>query len=105
MRIPLNERLSQIAQAHLGKPLVLGMRPEHFTRCADDDAAAISTHVEVGEPLGAESFIHLVTPAGDKLVVRLAGIVQSGIGQALYVKPNLDEAHLFEGETELRLGE
>ena len=105
LRIPLNERLSQIAQAHLGKPLVLGMCPEHFTRCADDDAAAISTHVEVGEPLGAESFIHLVTPAGDKLVVRLAGIVQSGIGQALYVKPNLDEAHLFEGETELRLGE
>ena len=65
--------------------------------------SAVQAKVEVGEPLGAESFMHLSTASGGKLVVRLAGIVQSGIGQALCVKPDLDEAHLFDAESELRL--
>ena len=102
-RIKLNVRLGEIAQAHLGKPLVLGVRPEHFSACEADDPQAINAKVEVGEPLGAESFIHLSSANGIKLVVRLAGIVQSDIGQSLSVKPNLDEVHLFDAESELSL--
>ena len=102
-RIELTARLGEIARAHLGKPLVLGVRPEHFSACEADDPQAIHAKVEVGEPLGAESFIHLSAANGDKLVVRLVGIVQSNIGQSLSVKPNLDEVHLFDAESELRL--
>ena len=102
-RIELTARLGEIARAHLGKPLVLGVRPEHFSACEADDPQAIHAKVEVGEPLGAESFIHLSAANGDKLVVRLAGIVQSNVGQSLSVKPNLDEVHLFDAESELRL--
>jgi len=102
-RIELTTRLGEIARAHLGKPLVLGVRPEHFSTCDADDPQAIHAKVEVGEPLGAESFLHLSTANGSKLVVRLAGIVQSSIGQSLSVKPNLDEVHLFDAESELRL--
>jgi multiple sugar transport system ATP-binding protein len=102
-RIELPARLGEIAQAHLGKPLALGVRPEHFSACDADDPNAIHAKVEVGEPLGAESFLHLSTANGDKLVVRLAGIVQSSIGQSLSVKPNLKEVHLFDAESELRL--
>ena len=102
-RIELTARLGEIARAHLGKPLVLGVRPEHFSACEADDPQAIHAKVEVGEPLGAESFLHLSTANGDKLVVRLVGIVQSSIGQSLSVKPNLDELHLFDAASELRL--
>ena len=102
-RIEFTARLGEIARAHLGKPLVLGVRPEHFSACEADDPWAIHARVEVGEPLGAESFIHLSTANGDKLVVRLAGIVQSNVGQLLSVKPHLDEAHLFDAASELRL--
>ena len=102
-RIELTARLGEIARAHLGKPLVLGVRPEHFSACEADDPQAIHAKVEVGEPLGAESFIHLSAANRDKLVVRLAGIVQSNVGQSLSVKPNLDEVHLFDAESELRL--
>ena len=102
-RIELTARLGEIARAHLGKPLVLGVRPEHFSACDADDPNAIHAKVEVGEPLGAESFLHLSTANGDKLVVRLAGIVQSSVGQSLSVKPNLKEVHLFDAESELRL--
>jgi multiple sugar transport system ATP-binding protein len=103
-RIELTARLGEIARAHLGKALVLGVRPEHFSACDTDDPNAIHAKVEVGEPLGAESFIHLSTANGSKLVVRLAGIVQSHIGQSLSVKPNLEEVHLFDAASELRLG-
>ena len=102
-RIELTARLGEIARAYLGKPLVLGVRPEHFSACEADDPQAIHAEVEVGEPLGAESFIHLSVSNGDKLVVRLVGIVQSNIGQSLSVKPNLDAVHLFDAESELRL--
>ena len=102
-RIELPARLGEIARAHLGKPLVLGVRPEHFSACEADDPRAIHAKVEVGEPLGAESFIHLSIANGSKLVVRLAGIVQSNVGQLLSVKPHLDEAHLFDAASELRL--
>ncbi len=105
LRIELTPRLSEEGRAHLGKPIVLGVRPAHFSICDADDSAGIHTQVEVGEPLGAESFIHLATADGDKLVVRLAGIVKSVIGQSLCVKPNLEEAHLFDAETQLRLPE
>ena len=102
-RLELTARLGEIARGHLGKPLVLGVRPEHFSACEADDPQAIHARVEVGEPLGAESFIHLSVANGDKLVVRLVGIVQSNIGQSLSVKPNLDEVHLFDPESGLRL--
>ncbi|MEC8614146.1 MAG: sn-glycerol-3-phosphate ABC transporter ATP-binding protein UgpC [Verrucomicrobiota bacterium] len=102
-RIELSARLGEIARGYLGKPLVLGVRPEHFSACEADDPQAIHAKVEVGEPLGAESFIHLSVANGGKLVVRLVGIVQSNIGQSLSVKPNLDEVHLFDPESGLRL--
>ena len=102
-RIELTARLCEIARAHLGKPLVMGVRPEHFSVCEANDPQAFHAKVEVGEPLGAESFIHLSAANGDKLVVRLAGIVQSNIGQSLSVKPNLDEVHLFDAESGLKL--
>ena len=81
---------------------MLGVRPEHFSACEADDPQAIHARVEVGEPFG-EGFVHLSVANGDKLVVRLVGIVQSNIGQSLSVKPNLDEVHLFDAESELRL--
>ncbi|MEC7230154.1 MAG: sn-glycerol-3-phosphate ABC transporter ATP-binding protein UgpC [Verrucomicrobiota bacterium] len=54
-RIELSARLGEIARGYLGKPLALGVRPEHFSACEADDPQAIHAKVEVGEPLGAES--------------------------------------------------
>ncbi|MEC8332579.1 MAG: sn-glycerol-3-phosphate ABC transporter ATP-binding protein UgpC [Verrucomicrobiota bacterium] len=101
--IKLTDRLLAIAQAHIGKEIILGIRPEHFIACSRDEEGAIRAQIEVGEPLGAESFIHLRTISGDKLIVRLPGIIQSVIGQNLCVKPILDEAHLFDAGDEARL--
>ncbi|NQY32708.1 MAG: sn-glycerol-3-phosphate ABC transporter ATP-binding protein UgpC, partial [Coraliomargarita sp.] len=98
-RLRLTDALAQVARKHEGKRLTLGVRPEHFSLCESGDSAAIHARVEVGEPLGAESYIHLRSDGGDKLVVRLLGIVESGIGQSFCVKPDLAEAHLFDSES------
>lgn len=102
-RLRLTDELAQVAGQHSGKLLTLGVRPEHFTLCGSEDAAAICARVEVGEPLGAESYIHLKSAGGDEMVVRLTGIVESSIGQSFFVKPDLREAHLFDSESGVRL--
>ena len=103
LRVKLTDQLSGIARSNRAVPLTLGLRPEHFALCTEDDPAAIPAEVEVGEPLGAESYIHLLSKSGDKLIVRLSGIIQSGVGQLLCVKPDLENAHLFNSETGQRL--
>jgi multiple sugar transport system ATP-binding protein len=103
LRLPLPHHLTALSKGHKGQSLKLGVRPEHFTLCVATDTGAIHAKVEVGEPLGAESYMHLSAPNGDKLVVRLAGIIQSEIGQTLCVKPDLEKAHIFVSETEKRL--
>lgn len=102
-RLSLTDELAQLARQHAGESLTLGVRPEHFALCGAEDSAAIHAQVEVGEPLGAESYIHLKSAGGDKLVVRLVGIVESGIGQSFCVKPDLSEAHLFDSVAGVRL--
>ena len=103
IRFRLSESLSKIIRPHENKAVVLGLRPEHFSLCAVDDEQAILARVEVGEPLGAESLIHLRADSGDSLVVRLTGVVQAGIGKSMNVKPDLNEAHIFDAQSEARL--
>ena len=71
--------------------------------CDGLDPAAFHAKVDVGEPLGAESYIHLSTQKGNKMVVRLPGVIQVALGEELYLKPDLEQAHLFDAVTEKSL--
>lgn len=102
-RLPLSKRMTEIAEAHSYDSFVLGIRPEHFLMCDGPDPAAFHAKVDVGEPLGAESYIHLSTQKGNKMVVRLPGVIQVALGEELYLKPDLEQAHLFDAVTEKSL--
>jgi len=54
---------------------VIGIRPEHINLVAPG-AGLIDFDVAFCEPLGAETLVHGVTAAGDKLVVRIDGEVK-----------------------------
>jgi len=54
---------------------VIGVRPEHIDLVAPG-AGLIDFDVAFCEPLGAETLVHGVTAAGDKLVVRIDGEVK-----------------------------
>jgi sn-glycerol 3-phosphate transport system ATP-binding protein len=51
---------------------VIGIRPEHID-LVGPGAGLIDFDVAFCEPLGAETLVHGVTAAGDKLVVRIDG--------------------------------
>ena len=50
--------------------IILGVRPEHMTLAAADEAA-VATTIRVNEMMGSELHMHVVTENGDKLIVRI----------------------------------
>ncbi|MCZ4288373.1 sn-glycerol-3-phosphate import ATP-binding protein UgpC [Hoeflea alexandrii] len=71
---PMNVLSHEIRQGRgpLDPGAVIGIRPEHIDLVAPG-AGLIDLDVAFCEPLGAETLVHGVTAAGDKLVVRIDG--------------------------------
>ncbi len=93
-RLPLPQPLA----AQAGRPLTLGLRPEHLALGADDGApAALRVEVLLIEALGADTVVH-GRIAGEEalLTVRLAGTVPVAVGERLCVLPDTLRLHLFD---------
>ncbi len=103
IKISLEQNAEQVAKINKDREVVLGVRPEHYILCEEGDSRAIEAVVEVREPLGAESFIYLRLRSGESLVVRLKGIISFEVGHALFIKPDLNEIHLFDAESKERI--
>lgn len=101
--ISLEKNEEQAARLNEGMEVVLGVRPEHFILCGKEDEGAVEAVVEVREPLGAESFIYLRLPSGESLVIRLKGMINLEVGHSLFIKPDLNEIHLFNASTKERV--
>jgi len=105
--LPGGERLAfagPSANMEAGRPVILGLRPEHLEQAADGDGVA-HLHVDVVEHLGADTIVHGHFGASrTDLTVRLPGVrrLQSGETLALTVKPA--HVHLFDAESGARLG-
>jgi sn-glycerol 3-phosphate transport system ATP-binding protein len=106
VELPGGERLAftgPSANIEAGRPVTLGLRPEHLQQAADGVA---HLHVDVVEHLGADTIVHghFGTSRTD-LTVRLPGVrhLQSGESLALTVEPT--HVHLFDAESGARLGD
>ncbi len=99
LAIPLPGRLGQLAQRHVDKKIVFGMRPEHLSSTGGGDSIApVNCTVEIAEPMGAESVIYLKA-SGRSLIARIFGEHLYQPGEKLEIYINLDKAHLFDAET------
>ena len=77
--------------AHVGKDVVLGIRPQSLT-LADD--GPIAGTVELVEPTGGESFVRVAV--GDRhLTARVEGAPKLGIGEAVKLSVAVDQVHVF----------
>ncbi|WP_457807828.1 ABC transporter ATP-binding protein [Kushneria sp. EE4] len=76
-------RVPTETEAPLAGELSVGIRPEHIT-LTPQGAGHIEARIELVEPLGSESLVH-VRPAGDgaRLVVRYAGTELPTVGQTI----------------------
>ncbi|GJE48134.1 sn-glycerol-3-phosphate import ATP-binding protein UgpC [Methylobacterium tardum] len=79
-----------------GRPLILGIRPEHFDLAPD----GIAAEVVVVEPTGSETML-AVRAAGQDLTCVLRERVSERPGETVFVRPN--RVHVFDAETGRRL--
>jgi sn-glycerol 3-phosphate transport system ATP-binding protein len=82
-----------------GRPLMIGIRPEHIQVGPE----GIPLRIDLVEPLGSETLVHgrLASPGETPLVVRLAG--RAPDGEVLNVNFPPEAIHVFDSATGLRL--
>jgi multiple sugar transport system ATP-binding protein len=102
LRIPLGEALSKKAASHVGRPIILGIRPENVTEVpttADVDPERTSeVKIEVVEPMGAETYLYLHTGA-NSFVARVRAGGRFAPGHRMKVSFVVENAHLFDPVT------
>jgi ABC-type sugar transport system ATPase subunit len=86
-------------------PVVLGLRPEALALVP---AGAGDAHAEAEvtrlEPLGSELLVHVVGPAGEPWIARVAPDQPARVGDTVGLTMALGRAHLFDPVSGLRLG-
>ncbi|KAA0677518.1 sn-glycerol-3-phosphate import ATP-binding protein UgpC [Roseomonas genomospecies 6] len=86
-----------------GRPVKLGVRPEHLAVTPGDGPLIVS--VELVEALGADTVVYGRLPDGEALVVRVSGLPFCREGETLRVGAPPDALHLFDAETGRRLAD
>ena len=106
LTIALNEPLSRLALAHVDRPVVFGLRPEDVqdsrTLAEPDPARTVEVKIEVSEPMGAETYLHLDTGA-TSFIARVRPTERFEINRRIKVTFDVAQAHLFDATTELVL--
>lgn len=90
-----------------GKGVTLGIRPEHFHVVSDtsveDDGTYVRLPVELVEPLGSETLLHVTGPDGETLVARVEPDFQPRPGEVVTLRVDVDQIHAFDPDTEQAL--
>ena len=89
--------------AHCGRPITLGMRPEHL-QVVESDGDSPQHTVQVVEHLGADTLLHgTFGTSGSEVTVRLNGIRTMKPGEVLSLSIESRNVHVFDGDTGERL--
>jgi multiple sugar transport system ATP-binding protein len=105
LAVALDGPLGRKGADTVGRPVILGIRPEAIRDSAGADADAGRTaeaRVEVSEPMGPETLLYLNTGA-TSFVARVGPMDRFEAGQTITVAFDLARAHLFDAATELAL--
>ena len=105
-RIPVPRRLAAALAGRGRRDVVTGIRPENVVpegRTPRGEAVPLEVAVEIAEPLGDEVVVH--ARAGDgTLVFKQDPHRPAEIGSHAQVRIELDALHLFDAETQQRIG-
>jgi len=101
LRVP-EGRVSSL-RTHLGKHVILGIRPEdvHDSDFAPQGigTAKVCARVDVTEPMGNEVFLYLLS-GDESFTARVDPRTKARVGQDMELLLNVDNMHLFDPETE-----
>jgi len=85
-------------QAHAGKNVLFGIRPEHLTDDKPTDksnTAPITLRPEVIEPMGMETLVHFKLD-GSEVSARLDPATPAAVGAPLSLIAHMDQMHLID---------
>ncbi len=82
-----------------GRPLTIGIRPEHVLR---EGGVPVDVELELVEPLGSETVLHGLLPGGETLTAKLPGMVPA-VGSAMEMHLLAEAMHVFDASTGKRL--
>jgi sn-glycerol 3-phosphate transport system ATP-binding protein len=96
--------LPQALPAEDGRPVTLGLRPEHLALAPADSAHALHIDAVLIEALGADTVVHgRIAGDGALLTIRLDGTVRVAAGDRLSVAADAERLHLFDSASGQRL--
>ncbi len=96
VRLPIPEKRRKSMQPYTGKPVMIGIRPEDiYLNRPSSEAAEISMKMEVYEPMGNESYVHLTT-GKTKIICRTQELITARPGDSMPFYLNLQKAHYFD---------
>jgi multiple sugar transport system ATP-binding protein len=106
-QLPLPAQKAELLSSHVGKPIYFGIRPEdihdaNYVPRGVDEAARLSTGVNVLEPLGSEVFAYIEN-GGKEMVGRLDPRTDARVGQRIDVVLDMNRMHIFDRESEKAL--
>ena len=84
--------------AHVGRPLLFGIRPEHLTEAPRPGSAPFAAHVDVLEPMGMETMVHFhiaTTPT----VARVGPDTPAQPGETLPLHADMKQMHLIDPDS------
>ncbi len=94
------------AKTHVGKPIVLGIRPEDIVLVPSGEAPSEDSFqavVDIVEPMGAETNFYLQTGEHTIISRSQAAVDHREVGHRLQFDVIKSKCHLFDSETTLRL--
>jgi multiple sugar transport system ATP-binding protein len=89
-------------RSHVGRDVLLGIRPEDLTYTEDTRSSTLVAAVDVVEPLGAETHIYLAVES-NQLIAKVGPDVDVRVGAEITLTPNMERVHYFDLETEASL--
>jgi multiple sugar transport system ATP-binding protein len=98
--IELDSKMAEAMRLHMGKDVLIGIRPEDLVVMDKSVAGqSITARVEVVEPLGSEILLYISTKQ-HQIIVRVPPHFEFRVGDTANFKPALEKLHFFDIETE-----
>ena len=95
--VPLPKEMKSSMRPHIGKEILLGIRPSDLTLAADGERHPIVGTVDSVEPLGDAFLVYC--KVGDKLVIFKYAGEHGGFKGTISLRMNPAKIHLFDKET------
>jgi multiple sugar transport system ATP-binding protein len=100
VQLSLTAESSRHLTSHRDREIVLGIRPEHLAEATPKETAVFTATVDVVEPMGAETYLHVRT-SGHSLVIRSTAeeSAQAQAGSQRSFRADSDRACFFDPAT------